>query len=213
MTRLVVAVSAATALACWAPTARADVASLRAEIHGGVAGGAGVGGDRKDDAFSAGSPPGAYGALIGLELLFIDAFIEHHQFTDGDELSTWSQLGVGFDVDIDVGAPPQIKGEEPKPGKGYVELGLYAVFGVGTGQQVDPPLDNSELTDKAFLLEARIGAGWRLGRFARIGLTVPVSGGYYIKSGEGAAVNDVGTHYQAINAAALLTLRLDLKLK
>jgi hypothetical protein len=193
--------------------ARADIASLRAEIHGGAGGGVGVGGDQKDDAFSEGQPPGVYGALVGAELLFIDAYLEHHQFTDGDDLSTWTQLGVGFDVDIDLGAPPQLKGEPPKPGKGYLELGLYAAFGVGTGQQVDPPLDNSEITDKGFLLEARVGVGWRLGRFARLGLTVPVSGGYFLKSGEGAGANDVSTHYQAIQAAALLTMRFDLVLK
>jgi hypothetical protein len=202
------------ALALLAPVhARADVASLRAELHGGGYGGVGLGGDQKDDAFAATAPAGAYGALVGIELLFIDAYLSHHQFTDGDDLSTWTQLGVGFDVDLELGAPPQLKGEEPRPGKGYVELGLYAGLGVGTGQQVDPPLDNAQITDKGVLAEARASVGWRLGRFARLGLTVPVTGGYYIKSGTGAAVNDRGTHYQALSVAALLNLRFDLVLK
>lgn len=212
MHRLAAALLALTALAAPA-AARADVASLRAELHGGAYGGIGLGGEQKDDGFAATAPPGAYGALVGIELLFIDAFVAHHQFTDGDDLSTWTQLGVGFDVDIELGAPPQLQGEEPKPGKGYLELGLYAGVGVGTGQQVDPPLDNSQITDKGVTAEFRVGAGWRLGRYARLGLTVPVTTGYFIKSGNGATVNDLDTHYQALSAAALLTLRFDLVLK
>jgi hypothetical protein len=212
MHRLAAALLALTALAAPA-AARADVASLRAELHGGAFGGVGLGGEQKDDGFAATAPPAAYGALVGVELLFIDAFIAHHQFTDGDDLSTWTQLGVGFDVDIELGAPPQLQGQEPKPGKGYLELGLYAGVGVGTGQQVDPPLDNSQITDKGVTAELRVGAGWRLGRFARLGLTVPVTTGYFIKSGNGATVNDLDTHYQALSAAALVTLRFDLVLK
>jgi hypothetical protein len=212
MHRLAAALLALTALAAPA-AARADVASLRAELHGGAFGGVGLGGEQKDDGFAATAPPAAYGALLGVELLFIDAFVAHHQFTDGDDLSTWTQLGVGFDVDIELGAPPQLQGQEPKPGKGYLELGLYAGVGVGTGQQVDPPLDNSQITDKGVTAELRVGAGWRLGRFARLGLTVPVTTGYFIKSGNGATVNDLDTHYQALSAAALVTLRFDLVLK
>jgi hypothetical protein len=209
-----VATALAVAIVAAAPAAaHADVASLRAELHGGAYGGVGLGGDQKDDAFAASAPPAAYGALVGIELLFIDAFVAHHQFTDGDDLSTWTQVGVGFDVDIELGAPPQLQGEEPKLGKGYLELGLYAGVGVGTGQQVDPPLDNSQITDKGVTGELRVGAGWRLGRYARLGLTVPVTAGYFIKSGNGATANDVGTHYQALSAAALLTLRFDLVLK
>jgi hypothetical protein len=212
MHRLAAALLALTALAAPA-AARADVASLRAELHGGAFGGVGLGGEQKDDGFAATAPPAAYGALLGVELLFIDAFVAHHQFTDGDDLSTWTQLGVGFDVDIELGAPPQLQGQEPKPGKGYLELGLYAGVGVGTGQQVDPPLDNSQITDKGVTAELRVGAGWRLGRFARLGLTVPVTTGYFIKSGNGATANDLDTHYQALSAAALVTLRFDLVLK
>jgi hypothetical protein len=207
------AVAGITAGALLAPsTARADIASLRAELHGGAGGGFGVGGERKDESFMGGVPPAAYGVLVGAELLFVNAYVEHTQFTNGSDLSTWTQLGLGFDLDMDLGVPPAKPGEEPGPGKGYVDLGLFAVFGLGTGRQVDPPLDNSEITDKGVMLEARGSVGWRFGRFVRLGLTVPVSGGYFIKSGAGAA-NDLGNHYQAIEASALLTLRVDLKLK
>jgi len=212
--RLALLVAATAAALAYHPTAaRGDVASLRAELHGGVAGGLGVGGASKDDAFHAGIPPATYGALVGIELLFADVFLEHHQFTNGDRLATWTQLEAGFDVDLELGVPPQIPNEPRKPGKGYLELGLYAGFGVGTGQQVDPPLDNSEVTDKGLFLEGRASVGWRLGPLFRVGLTIPISGGYFVKSGPGVAANDLNEHYQSIQAAAMITLRANLKIK
>lgn len=53
--RLVPAALATTALLAPA-AARADVASLRAEVHGGAYGGVGLGGDPQDDAFAATAP-------------------------------------------------------------------------------------------------------------------------------------------------------------
>jgi hypothetical protein len=41
---------------------------------------------------------------------------------------------------------------------------------------------------------------------------VPVQYGYYFKSGGGAAVNDLSTHYQSAQVAALLTLRANVRL-
>ena len=92
----------------------------------------------------------------------------------------------------------------------FIEFGVHAAFGLGTGQQVDPPLDNAQITDKGFLLEARVGFGKRLGHGLRLGVTIPVSGGYFFKSGNGATVNNLSTHYQGIEARALLTLGMQL---
>ena len=45
-----------------------------------------------------------------------------------------------------------------------------------------------------------------------IGVEVPVSYGYFLKSGNGASANDLSTHYRGIEAQALLTLRANLRL-
>jgi hypothetical protein len=191
--------------------ASADVVSLRAEVHGGGAGGKGVGGDAKDEAFFAESPHGAYGALVGVEFLFVDAWIQHHQLTNGDRLTTWTQFNAGLDVQIPFGdeGRPDVSGKRPGA-KNYVELGFSAGFGVGTGQQVDPPLDKSEITDKGVMLEGELAIGHRLGSILDVGVRVPVSVGYYLKNG---FANDLSNHYYAINAEALLYLRLHLNLK
>ncbi len=206
----------ALALATASPAA-ADVFSLRAELHGGGAGGVGVAGGAKDNAFSTGARGATYGALVGAEILFLDAWIDHHQFTDGSLIGTWTQFMAGFDVDIELGKPPLKPGAKAgtKLGraKGYVEAGLGFGFGLGTGQQVELPLDNAQITDKAFLIEARFGAGYNLNRVMAVGFTLPVSYGYMFKSGPGVVANDDGNQYQAVQGALMLNLRFLLKAK
>jgi hypothetical protein len=124
---------------------------------------------------------------------------------------------VGFDVETDLGE--QKGGERDAQGavqdgyaSGYLELGTAIGFGVGTGQQVEPPLDNSQITDKGFVVQGSFGVGWRMSRNLALGVAVPVQLGYLIKSGGGAVVNDGGSSYVELNAAALLTVRLKVEL-
>jgi hypothetical protein len=193
-----------------AAPASADVLKLFVEAHGGAGAGTATGGDQviKDNAFFAKAPHLAYGALVGAEFLVLDAWIQHHQFTDGSRLATWTQFGAGVHGTMDLGDAKQQKAHEG----GYVEFGGGAWFGVGTGQQVMPPLDNAQITDKAFMVEGRVGAGKHLGGVFDFGVTVPVSWGYFFKNGNGAVANDVSTHYRSVQAEALLVLRANIRL-
>jgi hypothetical protein len=190
--------------------ASADVLKLFAEANGGGMAGKATGGEQvvKDSAFFAKAPHLAYGALVGAEFLFLDGWIQHHQFTDGNRITTWTQFGVGVHGTIDTGDPKQQKAHEG----GYLELGVGGWFGVGTGQQVMPPLDNAQITDKAFLIEGRVGAGTHLSSVLDLGVTVPVSYGYFFKNGNGAAANNTSTHYQSIQGEALVVLRVNIRL-
>ena len=196
--------------------ARADVASLRLEGHLGGAGGTGLGGAQKDEAFFEGARGGAYGALVGIEILFVDVWVEHHQFvTPSKFLGTWTQFMTGLDLDLegrkDVSKAEAKKGEEGAK-KSYMEVGIGFGYAVATGQQVDPPLDASEVTDKGFLVEGRFSAGLWVGEHAGLGLgiTIPISAGYFFKQG---FANDVANHYYQAEAAALLVVRGKIKLK
>jgi hypothetical protein len=200
------------AVALSAKVAHADLISVRAEAHVGAGGGIGLGGDRKDEAFFKGAPPGIYGALIGLEIVFVDVWVQHDQLTNFDRISTWTQFFTGFDMQMDLGDDVDSKGKSIKP-KTFLEAGMGLGFGVGTGQQVDPPLNHSQITDKAFLIEGQVGLGRRLSNSVDFGVRVPVSGGYFFKSGPGVAVNDESNHYQAMEAAVLFFIRAQLKLK
>jgi len=193
-----------------ATPASADVLKLFVEADGGGAYGTGTSGDQviKDSAFFAKAPHLDYGVLVGAEFLFLDAWIQHHQLTDGSRIATWTQFGAGIHFQVDLGNDKQQKAHEG----GFFELGGGAWFGLGTGQQVDPPLDNAQITDKAFLLEGRVGLGTHLSRTFDAGISVPVSWGYFFKNGNGAAINDVSTHYQGIQGEALVFLRANIHL-
>jgi hypothetical protein len=201
------ALSFALVFALAAP-ASADVFKLFAQVDGGGSYGQGTSGTVKDSAFFAKAPHLDYGVQVGAELLFFDAWIQHHQLTDGSRISTWTQFGVGVHGLIDLGDPKEQKAHEG----GFFEFGLGGWFGLGTGQQVMPPLDNAQITDKAFLVEGRLGAGKHLSSVFDVGVMVPVSWGYFLKNGNGAAANDSATHYQGIQGEALLYLRANIRL-
>ena len=183
-----------------ASQARADLFTVSAQIDGGGSYGKGVGGDQKSTAFYQTAPHGMYGVKVNAEVLFIDAWLAHHQFTNGSRLATWSEIGIGMDTEL------PLSGEKKGLG-GYLLLGIGATFGVGTGQQVQLPLDNGELSDKGFALVGKFGGGSHVSKLIDIGVEVPITGGYYFKSGAGAAANNLSTHYQAANIQALLFLR------
>ena len=183
-----------------ATEAKADLLTVSAQIDGGGAYGKGIGGDQKNTAFYQTAPRGVYGVKVNAEVLFIDAWIAHHQFTNGSRLATWSEIGVGMDTELPLGGNKKGLG-------GYLLLGVGATFGVGTGQQVQLPLDNGELSDKGFALVAKIGGGSHVTKLIDLGVEFPVTAGYYFKSGAGAAANNLSTHYQAVSAQALVFLR------
>lgn len=187
-------------------TASAEVFKLYGEAQGGGLYGKGIAGDHKADSAFAGGR-GAYGALVGGQFLIFDVHIHHRQYINGDGLTTWTQFTGGFNFGFDTGSP-----QEKKENKGgYVALGVGLAFGVGTGQQVDPPLDNSQVTDKGFLLEGKFGFGKHLNKVFDIGLSVPVSFGYLFKSGNGATANDTSNQYQTVQGEVLLVLRANIR--
>jgi hypothetical protein len=204
--------------------ARADIFSLRAEAHVGGGGGVGLGGGdaAKKAAFFDGATGGAYGGLVGVEVFFLDVWVEHHQYVGRSSLDnknhflgTWTQFMTGLDLDFErratVTPAEQKKGVKGKK-KSYLEIGIGFGYGVGTGQQVDLPLDATQLTDKGFLVEGRFSAGFWMGEHAGLGLgiTIPISGGYFFKSG---FANNADNQYYAVEGAALLVVRGKLKIK
>ena len=188
--------------------AEADILSVDAELHAGGAHGFGISGDQKASAFYVGIPAPAYGVELDAEVLMIDVWVRHHQFYSSKRIATWTAFATGLDTEIDFSATKK----HPHRGS-FLDLGVYVGFGMGTGQQVEPPLDAAQITDKGFFVEGRLGFGTHLGRFFDLGVVVPAGGGYYFKSGPGAVVNDTSNHYQAAQVEALLFLRMRLKAK
>lgn len=202
----------------WAPApAEAEVAKIYAEVQGGGMYGKGTGGDlvnnsasMLDEAYFENAGPAAYGFALGARIVFLAIEVQHQQFVGNGSLSTWSQIGAGLQFEIGLGGETA---EEKKAGKGtYAQIGSMLFFGVGTGQQVMPPLSNDEITDKGFLLQGSLGFGKHLNKVLDIGVSFPVSYGYFFKSGGTAVANDVSTHYQSVQVEALLVLRGNIRL-
>jgi hypothetical protein len=200
-----------------AAPARADYVAVFGEVQAGYADGRGVAGAQQDEAFFEGAAGPSYGVRAGVELLFATAWVEHNQFVgDGGVRGTWTQLMAGLGQRFGLGDTRKGMGvdAEGMPTGGYAayygELGLAVGFGVGTGQQVEPPLNNAQITDKGLVAQLTLGGGYRLTEFLSIGVQVPVQGAYLFKSGDGLFANDESTHYQSAHVAALVNLRLRL---
>ena len=191
-----------------AQEARAEVLNLYGDVQGGGMFGKGLSGEQKDTAFFDTAPPGMYGARIAARFLFLGAAIQHHQYTNGSRISTWTQFSGGLDLQVQLGDEKEKKARK----NSFFELQGHLGFGVGTGQQVMPPLSNDEITDKAFMVEGRFGYGKHLNKIFDFGLTIPVSWGYFFKNGVMDAANDTATHYRGIQVEGLLFLRANIRL-
>lgn len=176
---LFAAVAAITALTTLTrpSVAHADVFKLFVEAEGGGVFGKRLSGDAANASagFFEKAPHGAYGGAIGAHFLFFDAVIQHHQFTNGSRLATWTQFGAGMRFEVDIGTQTK---EDKKAGKGsYAEISANLFFGIGTGQQVDPPLSNDEITDKGSSSRASSGSASTWARSSTSACCSPCRGG------------------------------------
>ena len=189
--------------------AAADLLGIRAQVQSGYSGGTGFTGAQQDAAFHDGAEGYTYGMLVGVEVLFIDTWIEHNQFVGDGFLGTWTQFMAGLDIEFGVGPRREfsIDGQGYRRGgyhDGYVEVGGAVGFGVGTLDQVDPPLNNEQIDDKGFLGQVWVGGGYRFNRYLSLGVQVPVQFGYLFKSG---VANDTDNQYGEVSYAALLNFQ------
>lgn len=188
--------------------ADAKLFDLYAQAQMGGGGGGGTGGAQQDHAFASGASGGAFGALLGAEILFFDVWVAHNQFVGGDGIiGTFTQFMAGFDVDFEL--------DDPDPGKEsewFAEVGLGFGFGLGTGRQVDPPLDNAQITDKGGVLEAKVAGEYHLNKALSAGVMVPIQWAYMVKNGPGIVANDTENHYQQLSVAVMAYFQFHVEL-
>src|ERR1051325_1103833 len=194
MRALSFAIAVATVTATAAPASADILFGLFAEGHLGGETGHATSGDQatKDSAFFAKVPGFLYGFQVGANILFINAWIQHDEFTDGDRIATWTQFGTGVRQRIGFAGL-------------FAEVGGGVWYGFGTGQQASGTFDSGQITDKAVLLEGRIAAGKAVNRLLDVGLPVPFSWGYCWKSGGGSSILDTG--YQSVQTELMLFAR------
>lgn len=194
--------------------ARADVFGASVQLQTGYADGRGVAGEQRDAAFLDGASGLSYGARAGFRIAFLEGWVEHSQLAGPDGLQgTWTQFMGGGRVEFALGDERTGRklgddGEVVAPYNRYFgTIGLGLGYGVGTGQQVEPPLSNDQVTDMGFLAQLNFGLGYRITDMFSLRFDVPIQGGYLFKSGEGHYANREDSQYQSVHAAALLGFR------
>jgi hypothetical protein len=176
-------------------SAAASPLELRADLRVGGATGWGIGGAQKDRDFFDQTKGESYGVLVGLSILFADVWIAHDQFTDLSSVKgTWTELGVGWVMTI------------PMLDSVNLNIGLGGSFGVGTGRQISPPLDNAQISDKGFLGEVNVGLEYRMNRVVALGVSVPAAWGFMFKNDVPAT--ETSSHYQTFRVLLLGTVGL-----
>jgi hypothetical protein len=186
--------------------ADAKLLEVYVQAQGGGMTGKGFAGAQEEFDFFKGAAGLAYGGRLGVEFLWVDVWVEHNQFYNGGLTGTWTQFMAGGDWDFGLDTPSPVgepvKGkEQEKRHRTFGEIGIALGFGVGTGQQVELPLDNGEVSDKGFQAQLKFGVEHRLGKILSLGLTVPVTYGYMFKNG---IANDEANHYQSVRVEGLL---------
>jgi hypothetical protein len=186
--------------------AHASFVELHAALRAGTSTGSGLGGAQKDNDFFAGAKGAAFGAKVGVQLLFLDLSVSHDQFTNFSEVrGTWTQLTLGPRFVFPLNEGPA--GVLPTL---YADLGAAVGYGIGTGQQIEPPLDDAEVSDKGVVFELHIGIEYRFAKVLGIGVTAPLAWGYLVKND--IPITDTDGHYHSFHAMLLGTLSLHIGL-
>jgi hypothetical protein len=191
--------------------ASAHIFEIYAQPEVGGTFGHGIGGAQTDNDFFQKSSGGTFGGQIGAKFFFFDAWVEHLQLTDFKGINgTYTEFMAGTDWDFSLGDDVRPDGRHV-PGKNYGNLGFGVGLGLGTGQQVTPPLDNAQISDKGFMGQLHFSAEHRFNDVISFGLKVPIEFGYMFKNG--VAANDKMNQYMSIHACALVYLQFKLALK
>lgn len=194
--------------------AHADMFGASVQLQSGYADGWGVAGAQRDAAFHDGASGLSYGARAGFRIFLMEGWVEHNQLVGtGGLRGTWTQFMGGARAEFGIGdertgsalnEDGEIVGAYNRY---YGTVGLGIGYGVGTGQQVEPPLSQSQITDKGFVGQLQFGLGYRITDMFAVGFDLPIQGGYLFKGGEGHFANREDSQYQSIQASALLYFR------
>jgi hypothetical protein len=187
-----------------APRAQARLLDLHAGGHVGGLTGWGTT-DNTPDFFDRRKGGGA-GVDVGVKLLVLDLSLSFTQLFGGGTLSQ-ALLAVTFD--IPVGSLVFQDGVEKGKSRNVIRPILSAGAAIGTPEPVNPPLDNSQISDKGFVSYFGVGYEFFINEFMGVGAQVDY-GYHYFFGGEKTMLSPTQTHsagYQ-LDGWATLTFHL-----
>jgi hypothetical protein len=195
---------AAAAVLAGAGAAEARLIDLRAGLRAG--GIIGWGSDAATPDFFDETRGGAMGFEIGAKLLVLDLSANFLQVINGDgRVGTLTQLLLGIEVDIPVGRGRSVYTKK----KTILRPGLSGGFGFGTPGPVDPPLDNSQISDKGFVSQLKLGLEHFLTPYVGLGVEGDV-GYHYFLGGTVVSLSNSKSFSSGYHMMALGTVTLHL---
>lgn len=180
--------------------AEARLVDLRAGLRTGAL--IGWGTDSSTPDFFEKTRGGAMGFEVGAKLLVLDLSANFLQVINGDgRVGTLTQLLLGVEIDIPIGSGRSNQGRN----RTILRPGISGGFGFGTPGPVDPPLDNSQISDKGFVSQLKIGVEHFLNPYVGLGVEGDL-GYHYFLGGQVITSNkdfSSGMHMMLLGTATL----------
>jgi hypothetical protein len=167
-------------------SARAEVFALFAQANLGFSAGSSLGGDQDDTNFFQRTKGFAYGAVVGAQVLFLRFWIDHQEYTNfSDFKGTWTQFMLGGEFGLPLG--------EVLP----VDFGIRfgAGYGIGTGQQAVPPLNNGDVSDRGIVLEVAPAIRYKFASVLALGFELPIAFSFLTKTDAPITTSDKYTSF------------------
>jgi hypothetical protein len=149
------------------------------DLHAGLRGGAlvGWGSDSKTPDFFDKTRGGVVGFELGVKLLVLDLSANFLQVINGSgRVGTLTQFLLGVELDFPVGSGRSNESRN----RTILRPGINAGFGFGTPGPVDPPLTNSQISDKGFISNLKLALEHFLNPYIGVGIEGDVGYHYFL---------------------------------
>lgn len=171
---------------CAERSARAGIFEVYGQVNAGGGFGRGNAAAPSKDFFEA-VQGAAVGGELGIEVMFIDLFVDHDEFFTDRIKGSWTQFMIGFDADFPMDDEHTTQGT----------VGVDAGLGVGTLQSSlfsEPP---PPISRKGATAELRLQGDRLLGKYAAIGLDLRL--GWHYLFDQDKAINAPDAFSQGIH--------------
>jgi hypothetical protein len=187
--------SAVALLCAAAAPAHAGLFEMYGQLNAGGGFGRGNAAAGSKDFFEA-VQGGAFGGEVGVEILYIDLFVDHYEFFTNKLTGNWTQFMLGLDASFPMDDDHSTE----------ATIGVDAGFGVGVLGS-DTLLDKTlRVSNKGLVSELRLQGDRLLGKYASFGLDLRV--GYHYLIDQNKPINAADATSQGMQLFGGVALKL-----
>src|SRR5690349_2466478 len=162
----------------WSASAHAGLFELYGQVQGGGGFGRGNAGAPSKDFFEI-VQGAAAGGELGIEILYLDLFVDHYEFYADRYKGQWTQFMLGLDADFPMDDEHVTQGT----------IGVDAGLGVG-GLQSSSLFSSGpqRISEKGLVSEVRLQGDRLIGKYASVGLDLRF--GYHLLLDQDRPINE-----------------------